>query len=366
MTKKLSRAGSTDPFMQRSRTTDCRVKPGNDEIMAGRVGRYFRRREFISLLAGTAAAWPLGARAEQRDNPPVVGYLAANSQATDQPRRTAFAQRLGELGWVDGRSVRIEYRWADGVVGRAAAFAAEFVQMPVNIIVTAGDAYVLAAKRTTTTIPIVFAATGDPVGNGLVASLARPGGNVTGLSLQLTETVGKRLELMRELVPALRRLAILFNSGDPQVKPELEAVLAAAQMLNLEIVTVGIRPDHDIAPAIEPLRERIEAIYACTDPLVNSNATRINASALSARLPIMHSIRQNAEAGGLISYGPDLPDMSRRAAELVDKFLRGAKPGELPVEQPIKFDLVVDLKTAKTLGLAVPHSVLVLADEVIE
>ena len=325
-----------------------------------------KRRAFISLLGGAAAAWPLAVLAQQTSRTLTIGYLQANSEAADRPRRAAFVQRLVELGWVEGRGIRIDYRWLDGHVERAIQIAAEFVQMPVEIIVTAGDAYVLAAKRATTTIPIVFAAVGDPVGNGLVVSLARPGGNVTGLSLQLTETVGKRLELLRELVPTLRQLAILFNSVDPQVNPELEAVLAAAQTLNLDIVKVEIRPEEDIAPMIESLRGRVEALYACTDPLVNSNATRINALALSTRLPLMHSIRQNAEAGGLISYGPDLPDMYRRAAELVDKILRGAKPGELPVEQPTKFDLVIDLKTAKVLGLAVPHSLLVLADEVIE
>jgi putative ABC transport system substrate-binding protein len=273
-------------------------------------------------------------------------------------------KQLRELGWVEGRNIKIEYRWLDGVVARAAGTAT--VQMPVDVIVTAGDAYVLAAKRATTAIPIVFAAVGDPVGNGLVASLAHPGGNVTGLSLQLTDSTGKRLELLREVVPGLRRLAILFNAGDPQVNPELGAVLAAAHTLGLEIVRSEIRPDQDITPAIEQLKGRAEALYACTDPLVNTNAARINALALSARMPVMHSIRQNAEAGGLISYGPDLPDMYRRAAELTDKILKGAKPTDIPVEQPTKFDLVANLKTAKALGVTMPGTMLCRADEVIE
>jgi putative ABC transport system substrate-binding protein len=325
-----------------------------------------RRRDFIPLVGG-GAAWPLVARAQQpAGKVTAIGYLAAQSEATDRPRRAAFVRRLGELGWVEGRGLRIEYRWADGAVERAAEIAPELVRMPVDIIVANGDAYVLAIKRATATIPIVFTAAGDPVGNGLVASLARPGGNVTGLSLSLTESVGKRLELMRELVPPLRRLAILFNAADPQVNLERDAALAAAQSLDFDIVRAELRPDADIAPAIEPLKGRAEAIYVCLDPLVVSMAPRINTLAVAARLPLVHSTRQGAEAGGLISYGPDFPDMSRRAAELADKILRGAKPADIPVEQPTRFDLVINLQTAKALGLTVPDTLLARADEVIE
>jgi putative ABC transport system substrate-binding protein len=325
-----------------------------------------RRRDIIKAIAGAAAAWPLAAQAQQAGRLPTIGYLAALSEAADRPRRTAFVRRLEALGWAAGRSVRIEYRWADGAVERAAELAPELIRLPVDVILTQGDAYVLAVKRASGAIPIVFASAGDPVGNGLVASLARPGGNVTGLSLQLTETVGKRLELLREIVPGLRRLAIMFNAADPQVNLERDAALAAARTLTLDIVRLEIRPSEDAAPAIETLRGRAEAIYVCLDPLAQTNAARIDALAISTRLPLMHSTRQSAEAGGLISYGPDLPDMSRRAAEMVDKILRGAKPADLPVERPTKFDLVINLNTAKALGLTIPGMVLARADEVIE
>jgi putative tryptophan/tyrosine transport system substrate-binding protein len=325
-----------------------------------------RRREFISLIGGTTLTWPFAAWAQQATRLPTIGYLGANSEAVDRPRRTALIQRLGELGWIPGTSVMIEYRWADGVADRAADIAAELVRLKVDVIVTAGDAYVLAAKQVTATIPIVFTATGDPVGNGLVASLARPGGNVTGLSLQLTDTVGKRLELLREIVPALRRLAMVFNASDPQVDLERDAVLATAPALNLEVIKTEIRPGEDVSPAIEPLKGHADALYACTDPFLNTIAASVNAKALSARLPVMHSFRTNAEAGGLISYGPDVVDLWRHGADFVDKILRGAKPADIPIEQPTKFDLVIVLKTAKALGLTIPGSVLARADEVIE
>jgi putative tryptophan/tyrosine transport system substrate-binding protein len=324
-----------------------------------------RRREFIALVSG-AATWPFAALAQQPSKMPTIGYLAALSEAADRPRRAAFVKRIGELGWTEGSNIRIDYRWADGIVSNAAAIAVEFVRSKVDVIVTSGDAYVLAVKRATATIPIVFASAGDPVGNGLVQSLARPGGNVTGLSIELTESVGKRLELLREIVPGLRRLAILFNAGDPQVNAEKEAALADARRAGFDLIKSEVRPDQEIAPAIEALAGRADALYVCLDPFTFTNAGRINALALAARLPAMHSIRQQAEAGGLISYGPDFPNMSRRAAELVDKILRGTKPAGIPVEQPSKFDFVVNLKTAKTLGLAVPETLLVAADEVIE
>ena len=325
-----------------------------------------RRRQFIALIGGAAAIWPLAIRAQQPGKMPTIGYLAANSEAADRSRRTAFVQRLGELGWGEGGSAHIEYRWADGLVGRAAELAAELVEVKVDVIVTGGDAYVLAAKQATATIPIVFGSAGDPVGNGLVKSLARPGGNVTGVSIELTESVGKRVELLREVIPALHRLAILFNADDPQVNLELHAVLAVAGTAGFSLIKSEVRPDQDIMPLIEPLMGRVDALYVCLDPLTFTNAARINALALSARLPVMHSIRQQAEVGGLISYGPDFPNMSRRAAEMVDKILRGTKPEDIPIEQPTKFDLVVNLKTAKALGLTIPPTQLATADEVIE
>jgi len=325
-----------------------------------------RRRDLIAFLGGAAAVWPLAARAQQSGRMPTVGYLAAISEAADRTRRAAFVKRLGELGWTEGRSVRIGYRWADGVVSNAAVFAAEFARMKVDVIVTSGDTYVLAAMRATATIPIVFASAGDPVGNGLVKSLARPGGNVTGLSIELTESVGKRLELLREVVPGLHRLAILFNAADPLTNAEKDAALADASRAGFDLVRSEVRPDQDFAPAIEALKGRADALYVCLDPLIVINSGRINALALAARLPVMHSLRHQAEADGLMSYGPDFPSMSRRAAELVDKILRGTNPADIPVEQPTKFDFVVNLKTAKALGLTVPERLLIIADEVIE
>jgi putative ABC transport system substrate-binding protein len=328
--------------------------------------RVMRRREFITLVGGAAAAWPLAARAQQPNSVPTIGYLAAISEVADRSRRAAFVKRLGELGWSEGGSVRIEYRWAGGVLSNAAANAAEFARLKVDVIVPSGDTYVLAAKQATATIPIVFASAGDPVGNGLVKSLARPGGNITGLSIELTESVGKRIGFLREVVPSLHRLAILFNVADPLVNTEKDAALTDAGQAGFDLVRSEIRPDQDLAPAIEALKGRVDALYVCLDPLTFTKAGRINALALSARLPVMHSIREQAEADGLISYGPDFPNMSRRAAELVDKILRGTSPAEIPVEQPTKFDFVINLKTAKALGITVPERLLIIADEVIE
>jgi putative ABC transport system substrate-binding protein len=275
-------------------------------------------------------------------------------------------QRLRELGWIEGRTITIEYRWAEGRDERFAEIAAEFVRLKVDIIVTSGTPQVLAAKHATSVIPIVFAGAGDPVGSGLVASLARPGGNATGLSTQSTDLAGKRLEILREVVPGLRRLAILANVGNPAATLEMNEVRAAARTLGLEVITLEIRRGEDIAPAFEALKGRAEALYVAIDALANASRIRINTSALGARLPTMHGSRDYVEAGGLMSYGPNVPDLWRRAAEYVDKILHGAKPGDIPVEQRTKFDFVVNLTTAKALGLDVPPMLLARADEVIE
>jgi putative ABC transport system substrate-binding protein len=324
-----------------------------------------RRREFIGLVGG-AAAWTLTARAQQAGKLAIIGLIGPNVETVDRPRIDAFARRLGELGWVDGRNVKVEYRAADGIFERAGEFAAEFVRMKVDVIVTGGDAQVLAVRGAAPGIPIVFAAAGDPVGNGLVASLARPGGNITGHSLLLTETAGKRLELLREIVPGLRRLAILGNVANPLVATELTAVQAAADTLNLETIKLETLRVEEIDAAVTPLKGRAEALYVCADPLMSTKAAHINELALAARLPNVHTYRSSVEAGGLISYGPDFSDLYGRAADLVDKILRGAKPADIPVEQAIKFDLVINLKTAKALGLTIPPTLLTRADEVIE
>ena len=319
----------------------------------------------MTLLGGATAAWPLAARAQQPAKLPTIGFLGGTTPATWSLFVAAFVQRLRELGWVEGRNVAIEYRWAEGRIERFAEIAAEFVRLNVDVIVTVGGA-VLAAKQATSLIPIVFAAAADPVGSGLVASLARPGGNVTGLSSQFTDLAGKRLELLREMVPSLRRLAIMANAGYPAAVLEMAEVQATTRTLGLDVVTLELRRAEDIAPAFEALKGRAEALYVCAESLVTTNRVRINTLALAARLPTMHSIREYVEAGGLMSYGPNFPDLWRRAGDLVDKILRGAKPADIPVEQPTKFDLIINLTTAKALGLDVPPTLLARADEVIE
>ena len=324
-----------------------------------------RRREFITLLSG-AAAWPLSARAQQAARRPTIGYMGVNTPVVESQRTAAFVQRLRELGWIEGRNVAVEYRWAEGRNERFAEIAAELVQLKVEVIVTAGTAAVVAAKQATSVIPIIFALGGDPVGTGLVASLARPGGNVTGLTQQSTDLAGKRVELLREVVPGLGRLATMANIGNPLAVLEMREVHAAARTLGLEVATSEIRRAEDIAPAFDALKGRADALYVVADPLVTSNRIRINTLALGARLPTMHGQNDNVEAGGLMSYGANFPDLYRRAADYVDKILRGAKPADIPVEQPTKFDLVINLTTAKALGLTVPDKLLALADEVIE
>jgi putative ABC transport system substrate-binding protein len=279
---------------------------------------------------------------------------------------TAFVQRLRELGWIEGRTVAIEYRWAEGRYENLAEIAAEFVRLKVDVIVTYATPPVVAAKQATADIPIVSAVMGDPVGTGLVASLARPGGNVTGLSVLTPDLAGKRLELLREVVPGLRRLAFLGNVGNPITALEMGEVQTAARTLGLHLVTLEIRRPEDIVPAFETLKSDAQALYVAGDPLVLANRVRINTLALVARLPAFYNERAYVEAGGLMSYGVNWPDLFRRTAELVDKILRGAKPGDIPVEQPTKFDFVVNLTTAKALGLEVPPTLLARADEVIE
>jgi putative ABC transport system substrate-binding protein len=324
-----------------------------------------KRRAFIILLGGAAAAWPLAALTQQHKQM-TIGYLGSSTALAQSQWTAAFVQRLRELGWIEGRNIAIEYRWAEGQPERFAEIVAELVRLKVDVIVTAGTAPVLAAKRATSVIPIVFPLAGDPVGNGLVESLARPGGNVTGLSLQTTEIGAKRLELMREIIPSLRRFAIMANVGNAAAALEMGEVQATARKLGLEPVTAEIRRAEDIVPAFDPLRGSIQALYVCGDPLVTNNRTRIITLALSARLPTIHGSREHIEAGGLISYGPNFPDLFRRSGDYVDKILRGAKPSDLPVEQPTRIDLAVNLITAKALGMEVPEALLARASEVIE
>jgi putative ABC transport system substrate-binding protein len=322
-----------------------------------------KRRDFISLLGGAAAAWPLAARAQAKL--PTIGFLIAGTPASHGAWFAALVQRLRELGWIEGRTIAFEYRWAGARNDHYTDIAAELVKLKVNVIVTHGVA-LPAAKQATSAIPIVFPISGDPVRLGFVTNLARPGGNVTGLSLQQTDTGGKRLELLREVVPTFRRLAIMVNVGFPDGVLEVEEVQAAARTLGLEVATLELRRAGDIEPALESVKGGSDALYVVSDPLVNTNRVRINTLAVAARLPTMHGFREFVEAGGLMSYAANFPDLFRRAADYVDKILRGAKPGEIPVEQATKFDLVVNLTTAKALGLTIPESFLARADEVIE
>jgi putative tryptophan/tyrosine transport system substrate-binding protein len=318
------------------------------------------------LLGGAAAAWPLAARAEQQAKLPTIGFLVQGTPSTSSDRVAAFVTRLRELGWAEGRTVAIENRWAEGRPERFAEIAVEFVRIKVDAIVVGGTPAVLAAKQVTSVVPIVFVGAGDPVGTGLVASLARPGGNLTGLSAQQTDTVGKRLELLRELTPGMRRLAIMGNVDNPVNVLEMREVREACVALGLEVDALEIRRTADIIPAFEALKRDAEALYVAADPLLLANEIRINTLALGARVPTMHGLGEYVEAGGLMSYGPNFPDLFRRAAEYADKILRGAKPADIPVEQPIKFDLVINLITAKALRLAIPPSLLARADKVIE
>src|SRR6516162_1279335 len=325
-----------------------------------------KRREFMTLLGGAVATWPLAARAQQPAQLPTIGFLGASTPAIMGQWVAAFVQRLRELGWIEGRTIAIEYRWAEGRSARANEIAAEFVRLKVDVIVTHSAELVVAAKQATSVIPIVFGLAADPVGSGLVASLARPGGNVTGLSVQGTDLAGKRFELLREIVPGLRWLAVIANAGASGAVLEMREAQAAARALGLEVATPEIRRAEDIVPAFEALNGHAQALYVASDPLLYANRVRINTLALGARLPTMHGTREYVEAGGLMSYGANYPDLFRRAGDYVDKILRGAKPADLPVEQPTKFDLIVNLITAKVLGLTVPPTVLARADEVIE
>jgi putative ABC transport system substrate-binding protein len=323
------------------------------------------RRDFITLLGSAAAAWPLATRAQQAGKLPTIGFLGPSTPSVSSHWAAAFVQRLHELGWVEGRDVAIEYRWAEGRSERYAEIAAEFIRRNVDVIVTVGGP-ALAAKQLTSVIPIVFAVAADPLGSGLVANLARPGGNATGLSVQFTDTIGKRLELLREVMPTLRVLAIMANVSYPAAVLEMREVQATAQKVGLDVATLEIQRAEDIVPAIETLKGRGEALYVASDSLVDAHRVRINTVALAARLPTIYPYREGAEGGGLMSYGANFPNLFRRSADYVDKILRGTKPADLPVEQPIKFDLVINLKTAKSLGLEIPPTLIARADEVIE
>lgn len=321
-----------------------------------------RRRDVIRLI-GAAAAWPAPGLAQQPGRVPIVGFLSPNSATAAQAWTGAFVQRLRELGWNEGRTVQIEYRFENGEMNRTAEFVEDLVRLKVDVVVTHGAPNIAAARKATSTIPIIFALATDPIGSGFVDSLSRPGGNLTGLSIQARDLAAKRLELMREISPGLKRLAIL---GDSNASVEIKEAEAAAVQMGIEPVTTNVHQADEIAPAITSLKGKIDALYVCSTPFINTNRVSIGAIALAAQLPTIYGFREAVDSGGLVSYGPNFPDLFRRAAHFVDKILRAAKPNSIPVEQPTKFDLVVNLKTAKALNLRIPGVMLTRAEEVIE
>ena len=325
-----------------------------------------KRREFITLLGGAAVLWPLAAHAQQPAKLPTVGFFGSGTPPSQKRVADAFIQRLTERGWTDGRNVNVVFRWAGGAPEKFREIASEFTEINVDVIVASGATSTTAAKSATALIPIVFAVVNDPLGTGIVPSLSRPGGNVTGLSLQSPDLAGKRVELLREAVPTLRRLAIMANTENPGASLEGNEVEAIARSLHLVVARVGIRQAEEIDTAFDSATRQADALYVCSDALAIANRSRIAALQLEKRLPTMHGLREYAEAGGLMSYGADNADLFRRAADYVDKILHGARPGDLPVEQPTRFELVINMKTAGALGLEIPQTLLAIAEEVIE
>jgi putative ABC transport system substrate-binding protein len=325
-----------------------------------------KRRELI-LLLGAAAAWPFAARAQQKAVP-VIGYLNGGSRGPSNPFLAAFHEGLGDAGYVEGQNLTIEYRWAEGNYDRLPALAADLVDRKVDLIAASGGiASPLAAKSATATIPIVFSSGDDPVRNGLVVSLARPGGNLTGVSFLLVELNPKRLELLSELVPQAKAVALLVNPNSPTAERIMRDVQEAARAkgVQLHILKAGTEGEIDAAFA-SLVQLQAGAIVAAADPFFNNRREQIVALAARAAVPAIYQGREFAAAGGLISYGPSLTSVFRQLGTYAGKVLKGAKPADLPVQQPTKFELVINLKTAKALGLTVPPSLLARADELIE
>jgi putative tryptophan/tyrosine transport system substrate-binding protein len=322
-----------------------------------------KRREFIGLLGG-AAAWPLTARAQQAVGKIVtIGVLAIEPW----PPIDTFRQALNNLGYIEGKNVRFEYRYAEGYNERLPELANDLADLNVDVIVTWGTDAVLAAKQATTTIPIVMGTIGDPLGSGIVTNLARPGGNVTGSSSRAAELESKRLELLKEAVPGLSRAAILFNPTNHYMPLALQSAREGAQMLHVSLAIYEVRDTTTLDAAFVTLtKDRPDALMVPADTFLVSQRSRIAQFAIENKLPSVYTFREYIEAGGLIAYTPNYHDLFRRAASYVDKILKGAKPGELPIGQPTKFQLVINLKTAKALGLVIPRALLVGADQVIE
>src|SRR5258708_38243492 len=332
--------------------------------MSWMPGEQMRRREFILLMGSVAVDASAAAYGQQSAKPPVVGFLVAGTPASHGAWVAAFTQRLSELGWTDGRNIKIEYRWAAGDVPQTTKFATEFVQQKVDVIVTSAFG-VVAAKEATSTIPIVSAAYGDAVATGIVKSLARPGGNVTGLTIQPGELSSKRLELLRDIIQNVRRLSALVNTHVVAAQ-EVVAIRTASAKLNIDANVLDVQTSEDIEAAMATLAGQTDALYVYSEPLTNANKDRIIKVATAARIPTIFGFREFVDAGGLVSYGPNFIDLFQRAAEFTDKILHGATPADMPVQQPVRFDLIINLKTAKALGLNISETVLTRAHEVIE
>ena len=325
-----------------------------------------KRREFITLLTGAAAAWPLAARAQQLGKIYRIGFLWDSPDAFLDALE-AFRQGLRDLGYVEGRNIVIEYRWAEGKPERMRELAEELVRLKVDVIMAPSSIYTAAAKRATSTIPIIFMSHADPLGSGHVASLARPGGNITGLSLMMTETNVKGLELLKEAVPGISRLAVIFDPATPSHGPGLKAVKAAGPALELRVQSVPVRSATEYDSAFTAIvGERADAVLVLSTPLFIAGAKRLAELCLAHKLPSLFGPKHHVQEGGLMSYSPDRADLWRRGAIYVDKILRGTDPADLPVQQPTKFELAINLKTAKSIGLAIPPAFLARADEVIE
>ena len=326
-----------------------------------------KRREFITLVGGAAAAWPLEARAQQPQRMRRIGRLSPLSVAAEAPMLAGLRQGLNELGWIEGQNFAFELRFADGNLDRLPQLADELVREKVDVIVTGSSPGASAAKNATSTIPIVMVTTGNPVQGGLIATLARPGGNVTGVTALGQVLNAKRLELLKEAVPSLKRVAILTNPASPYTDPFLQESEAAVHALGIEVRVLEAREPHDLERAFETIvNEHAEALMVLADPMFITHRRRIVELAAKNGLPSVFGERGSVHAGGLIFYGASLPDMYRRAATYVDKILKGAKPADLPVEQPTAFELAINLKTAKVLGLELPWFLQQRADEVIE
>jgi putative tryptophan/tyrosine transport system substrate-binding protein len=325
-----------------------------------------RRRDFITLLGG-AAAWSFPARAQQAGKVYRIGFLGNSTAALEANLVAPFRDGLRDLGYVEGQNILIEYRWAEGEYERFPALTAELIALKVDVIVTAGTPASLPVKKAATSIPLVMVVVGDPVATGLVASFGRPGGNITGLTSISSEIEGKRLELLREVLPHISHIAVLWNAASPIQVIEEREVRAATQISVMKMLSLGVRTVEEIEDALATIvRERPGALLVLADRLFLHHRARIMDFAAQRRLPGVHAYRELVEAGGLMSYGPSYADMHRRAASYVDRILKGSKPADLPVQAPVKFELVINLKAAKALGIEIPPMLLGRADEVIE